>query len=250
MENRHHLEHRLKSLRLPGIQDNLDLRLKQAEDERLGHLEFLALLIQDEMENRNANGLKKALRAAGFDGERTLEGFDFNFNKTVLPPENIRNLATCAFVEKKRNILIAGPTGIGKTHLAKAFGHEACRRKFSVLFAKTYTVLENLQDDLSRNQLTRLWRRLVKTDLLIFDDFGFRKMTTKEAELFYGLVDARLGNGSMIFTSNRPPQDWVNLFPDPVIGGAILDRIASDSHKLITTKGKSFRKSGRKQNSI
>lgn len=242
MDTRHHLEERLRSLRLPGILENLDVRTNQAEENHLGYLEYLSFLIQDEYENRNANTLTKSIRAANFGEEKTLEGFDFRFNQKWIPQATVRDLATCAFVEKKKNVVMAGPTGIGKTHLAKALGHEACRRKYSVLFTKTYSVLENLQDDLSRNQLMKLWRKLVKTDLLIFDDFGFRKMTTREAELFYSLVDERLGKGSMIFTSNRPPEDWMGLFPDPVIGGAILDRIVSDAHKIISTEGKSYRK--------
>lgn len=244
MDMRHNMEQRLRLLRLPGILENLDIRTSQAEENHLGYLEFLSFLIQDEYENRNSNSLTKAIRAANFGEEKTLESFDFRFNQKWLPQATIRDLGTCAFVEKRKNIVLVGPTGIGKTHLAKALGHEACRRKYSVLFTKTFTILEQLQDDLSRNQLMKLWRKLAKTDLLIFDDFGFRKMTTREAELFYSLVDERLGKGSMIFTSNRPPEDWLGLFPDPVIGGAILDRIVSDAHKIISTEGKSYRKSG------
>lgn len=242
MDMKHHLEERLRKLRLPGILESLDMRTAQAEENRLGYLEFLSFLIQDEYENRNANSLTKAIRAANFGEEKTLEGFDFKFNQQWIPQATVRDLATCVFIENRKNIVIIGPTGIGKTHLAKALGHEACRRKYSVLFTKTYSILENLQDDLSRNQLMKLWRRLIKIDLLLFDDFGFRKMNQKEAELFYSLVDERLGKGSMIFTSNRPPEDWMGLFPDPVIGGAILDRIVSDSHKIVSTKGKSYRK--------
>lgn len=243
MDMRHHLEDRLRILRLPGILENLDIRTNQAQEGNLGYLEYLSFLIQDEYENRNSNSLTKAIRAANFGEEKTLEGFDFRFNQKWIPQATVRDLATCIFVEKKKNIVMVGPTGIGKTHLAKALGHEACRRKYSVLFTKTYSILENLQDDLSKNQLMKLWRKLAKTDLLIFDDFGFRKMTSREAELFYSLVDERLGKGSMIFTSNRPPEDWMGLFPDPVIGGAILDRIVSDAHKMISTEGKSYRKS-------
>ena len=214
----------------------------------MGYIDYLSLLIQDEFNNRNANALKRAIRAANFRGEATLEGFDFSFNPNIFPKAKIMDLSSCDFIVKKRNVVIAGPTGIGKTHLSKAIGHEACRRRLSVYFTKTYSILQELQDDLSRHQLMRLWRKLTRIDLLIFDDFGFRKMTHKEAELFYSLVDERLGKASMIFTSNRPPEDWMGIFPDPVIGGAILDRIVSGAIKFIATEGKSYRKENRKFN--
>jgi DNA replication protein DnaC len=113
MELRHHLEKNLKRLRMPAVMDNLDLRVQQAEDSRLGYIEFLSLLVQDEIASREANNLKKRLKLAGFGQERTFEGFDFHFNEPELPSSTIRDLATCHFVEQRRNLVLGGPPGIG-----------------------------------------------------------------------------------------------------------------------------------------
>ena len=110
MEMRHHLEERLRALRLPGILENLDIRTSQAEENRLGYLDFLSFLIQDEYESRNANSLTKAIRAANFGEEKTLEGFDFRFNQQWIPQTTVRDLGTCVFVEKRKNIVMVGPS--------------------------------------------------------------------------------------------------------------------------------------------
>ena len=113
MDMQYHLSMNLKRLRLPGIMDNLDVRLQEARDNDLGYLEFLSLLIQDEIINREANLLSKKLKTGGFSPRLTLESFDFRFNSEALPPQTVRDLATCHFVEQKRNLVVCGPPGIG-----------------------------------------------------------------------------------------------------------------------------------------
>jgi DNA replication protein DnaC len=248
MEIKHHLEQNLRMLRLPGILENLDVRMKHAEENNLGYIEFLSLLIQDEMEQRNINRFRKSIKAAKFGSERTFEQFDFRFNEAAIAGTVLRDLSTCRFVDMKQNVILSGPPGIGKTHIAKALGHEACRKKHSVIFSKTYSLLRELIEEPDPSRAMRKWKKYVRVDILIIDDFGFRKMNTREAELFYEILDERLGNGVMIITSNRPPEDWLGIFPDPVMGGAILDRVASSAHKIIVKKGKSYRKEGKKDN--
>lgn len=242
MQNTQQLAGILKQLRMPGIAANLDIRLKEVKEAQLGHLDFLHLLLQDEVINREANLLSKKLKTGGFSSRMTFESFDFRFNEETLNPQTIRDLATCHFVERNQSLVLCGPPGIGKSHISQALGHEVCRRGGDAYFVKTQQLLEELSNDQYPRRVTRLWKRIKNVDLLILDDFGFRRYDNAEAEMLYTLSDSRLGNKSTVITSNRPTQDWFGVFPDPVIGGAILDRLVSGAIKIIVEKAKSYRK--------
>ena len=242
MKERHQLDSNLKRLKLPGILYSLDIRAKEAQENELGYIEFLSLLIEDEIMNRESNNLEKKIRQAGFSFGCTFEEFDFTFNKEALPSALVRDLATCQFVYRSRNLLISGPPGLGKSHVSQAIGYEACKRQMDVVFRKTSKLLDELSDPSYPKRAQRLLKRTLACHLLILDDFAFRKYSQKEAELIYCIADERLGKKATVLTSNRPPQDWYSIFPDPVIGGAILDRLVSGSIKIMATKGKSYRK--------
>jgi DNA replication protein DnaC len=246
MDLHYHLTNDLKRLRMPGMIENLDLRIKEATESNFGYLEFFQLLVQDEIASREANNLTKRLKAANLSNRCTFENFDFRFNERVLPPQTIRDLATCRFLTNNSNIILCGPPGIGKSHVVQAIGHEVCRRGSEAMFIKTHKLLDQLSDGEYPRRAARLWKRLRSVSALILDDFGFRRYATNEAELLYAICDERLGTGSIILTSNRPTEDWYSVFPDPVIGGAILDRLASPAIKLIIEKGRSYRKEGPK----
>ena len=201
----------------------------------------MSLLISDELDNRENNMLTKRIKAAGFGVQKTFEDFDFRFNEEALPGSTLRDLATCHFIGQRQNLVIGGPPGIGKTHAVKAIGHQACRSGHRVLFRSTQKLLHDLSAD-SAGRAERELRRAVNADLLILDDFAFRKLDQREAELLYVLAEERLGKASTVLTSNRPPEDWYAIFPDSVVGGAILDRMVSAAIKIITTKGKSYRR--------
>jgi len=239
------LANNLKRLKLPSMADNLDTRCRQAEESKLGYLEFIQLLVQDELASRESNSFQKRLKSAGVSPRMTFESFNFEFNNAVLPAQIIHDLASCRFIEQHRNLVLAGPPGIGKSHIAHAVGHEAVRRGLDVVLFKTHKLLERLTPDLlsaKRSQI--LLKRCINAGLLILDDFAFRPYSQFETELLYTLSDERLQQGSIVITSNRPPEDWFSLFPDQIVGGAIMDRLVSGAANLIVTSGRSYRKEG------
>jgi len=247
METIHILRSNLKSLKMPGIMENLDIRLQQASETKMSYLDFLSLLIQDERSQRDSNQINKLLRQAGFGQERTFEGFDFSFNKNDFPERVIHDLGTCSFIDFGKNVVIAGPPGIGKTHIAKAIGHEACRRKKHVVYKNIYDLFSELRRARTDQHYERLIKKNIRCDLLILDDFALRKFTQEEIDILYSIVDSRHDYKSVILTSNRPPEDWIGVFPDMVVGGAILDRLVSGAIKIIVKNAKSFRKEGKKK---
>ena len=170
---------------------------------------------------------------------KTLTEFDFAFNPKV-PGAQIRDLATCRFVERKESVILCGPVGLGKSHIAQALGHEACARGYTVLFAKTSRMLS----DLAAGHLDGSWeqrlRRYLKPHLLILDDFAMRDFTPQQSEDLYELIGERVRLGSTITTSNRGPQDWYPLFPNPVLAEGILDRLLNSAHQIVLA-GRSYR---------
>jgi DNA replication protein DnaC len=241
MNINHHIVQQLKTLRLGGFLETLDLRLTQAQEEDYDHLTFLALMVQDEIERREAKKLAQRLSHASFEEQKTLEGFDFSFNPKI-KRTLVTNLATCLFIEKKEHVLIYGPAGVGKTHLAQAIGHEACRKGYDVLFVKSVKMLRSLHAARADHSWEKRIKKFLRPDLLIIDDFGLTALTPTQAEDFYEIVTERHLSSSMIINSNRPPQDWIPLFPDPVMANSALDRVAHHAHHIIIEGGESYRK--------
>mgnify|MGYP005857365945 CR=1 FL=1 len=235
----HQLERKLKALRLGGMLDTLELRLEQARQGELGHLTFLEMLLEDEINRRTQKALSHRLARARFEEPKTLAEFDFSYNPKI-PVATIRDLATCRFLERKESVILCGPVGVGKSHLAQALGHAACQQGYDVLYVKTARLLQDLGGGHADGTWEARLRRYLQPDLLILDDFGLREFTPQQAEDLYELVCERYRAGSMIVVSNRAPQDWYPLFPNPVLAEGALDRLVNSAHHVLIT-GKSYR---------
>ncbi len=234
----HQLEDSLRALKLFGMLDTLETRLGQASAGELGHVELLAVLCADEAARRDAAGLARRLAAARFEQTASIEEFDFSFNPKI-PVSVIRDLATLRFVEAGESVILHGPVGVGKSMIAQALGHAACRRGHSVVFTKTSRLLADLAGGhADRSWETRL-RRWARPALLILDDFAIRDFTLSQADDLYELVTER-GPRPAIFTANRQASDWYSLFPNPVVAESILDRIVNSAHH-VHMDGRSYR---------
>jgi DNA replication protein DnaC len=158
----HHLMSQLRTLRLGGFAETLELRLTQTQKDDLSPLAFLTLVVQDEIERREAKKLAVRIQKASFEEEKTLEGFDFAFN-TKIKRGVVTDLATCLFMEKREHLLIYGPAGVGKSHIAQAIGHEACRRGYSVLFIKAVRMLRHLFASRADQSWEKQVRKFIQT---------------------------------------------------------------------------------------
>jgi DNA replication protein DnaC len=230
----------LKKLKLSGILSNLDLRIMEAQQNQLSYSEFLSMLLNDEIEKRENKKVTNLIRNGNVKNDKTIENFDFSFNSSV-NAATMRELSSCNFIEQGTNIFLIGPNGTGKTHLANAIAHNACRKFYSVRFFSFYQLFNQFFNTDINNRLDSFIKKLSKTDLIIIDDFAFKKLNQQAAEYLYALVDSRHQNRSFIFTSNKAINDWVSIFPDPIIGNAILDRLAHNTYQIVIN-GESYRK--------
>lgn len=240
MDNRSQLIPKLKSLRLSGILETLEVRNRQAIDDKLSFVEFLERLLEDEVERRAQKQLVMRLRRASFAAEKTLEGFDWTFNPS-LNKQQILDLATGQWIERKEGVLIVGPSGVGKSHLAQALGQEACRRGYNVLFTPVSKMLAQINGGRADGTRDKRLAAYLRPDLLVLDDFGLKPLRGYDPEDFYEVISERYERSSVLVTSNRDYQEWPAAFGDnPLMASAALDRLAHRAH-LITIKGASFR---------
>lgn len=234
-----HLVPVLKKLRLSGVLSTLELRTRQAVDDDLSHTEFLYRVLSDEVERRDSKQLNLRLRRANFEYGQTLEDFDFHFNP-MLPKARIVELATTQFVERRENVLIIGPTGVGKSHIAQALGHRACLAGCSVLYTSAERMLNELRASRADNSYDKKLLRFTAPQLLVVDDVGLRPLRGDEPLDLYELIRARYQRGSMVFTSNRAVDEWYPLFHDELLASAAMDRLLHNAH-VLTFDGHSYR---------
>lgn len=233
------LKQHLKKLRLSGLLNTLEVRLHEAEANRLPYAEFLELLFQDEINIRHQRLLARRHKSADFREPRSLDNFDFAFNPSI-NRARIYELATCQFVREHRDVLFIGPPGVGKSHLGQAIGLEALKAGFVVLYRSIFDLVRELltQDTLSAE--ARMLNKYLKPDLLIIDDMGLKVLPPKSGEILLEIIMRRYENRSTMMTSNRPIEEWGKLLSDVPAASAILDRLLHHA-EVVAISGRSYR---------
>lgn len=226
-------------LRLTGMRETIVTRLKQAKSEDLSQEEFFSMLLQDEYDFRQATRIKRLMKRASFRQGASLEEIDTTVPRG-LDKKDLRNLHTCQFLLDGTNVIILGPTGVGKTYLATAIGNAACRSGHSTLFYRMNALIEQFALARAKGTYLNLLKRLAGCELLILDDFGIKGLTPEQYQDLYDVIDERGDEKSTIVTTQVPVENWSEVIPDPVTCEAITDRLVSVA-KNIVMQGKSYR---------
>lgn len=229
----------LRDLKLSGLKDTLPERLVLARHQQMGHAAFLELLLADELSRRDSRSATLRAARAGLDAAMRLETWDdatdLSYDRMLLS-----DLGTLAFAEAGHSVLLLGPVGVGKTHLATALGHAGIRRRMSVHFTRADKLFTRLRAARLDNSLEAELRRIAAVDLLIIDDFAIKALDATETNDFYEIVVERHRRKSTIISSNREPAEWLGMTSDTLLAQSAIDRLTQGAHTLVI-EGPSWR---------
>lgn len=229
----------LYQLRLSGLAESLDVRLQEAAGHQLSHAEFLELVLQDELHIRQQRQIERRVKSADFRELKSLDEFDFVFNPSI-KRQQIFELATCRFVRERKDVLLIGPPGTGKSFIAQAVGYSAIKQGLLVLYRSIFDVVRDFLHDEAFEGHERVLNKYLKPDLLIVDDMGVKVLPRRSGEILFEIVMRRYETRSTMMTSNRPIEDWGKLLQDVPSATAILDRLLHHA-TVVAIGGRSYR---------
>jgi DNA replication protein DnaC len=239
------LEKILKQLKLSGMLQTLSARTREAAAGQLSHGDYLSLLAQDELLNREQRRYGTRFKKAGFKGQKTIENFDFDFNPKI-NRSMINDLSTCRFIQECHPVIIVGPCGTGKTHIAQALGLCAIQQGFDVLCVTQTELSDKLLAAKAINGYSKALAAIAKIKLLIIDDFGLKPLQSLQDEIIHDVISTRYEHAATIVTSNLAVNEWSQAFPNQLLGAATIDRILHNAYTL-KLEGKSFRSAKNKK---